>query len=124
MAWPPKSGERLPGAEAVVGVRSKLIGYSLNVSHRGGRAKAHGFKSILGITADDVGYLARVIQLGVTDAPIAEVRPNPPHGINCAVDLPIRGVHGKSGRTVAVRTVWEIAEPGANPRLVSAFPRP
>jgi hypothetical protein len=105
-------------------LRRKLSDYSLNLRHRDGGPKARGFQAILGITLDDLGYLAQSIEIGILTAQIESVRANPPHGCNCIVVVPVRGLHDKSGRIVNVRTAWEIAELGAPPRLVSAFPRP
>jgi hypothetical protein len=124
MPCPPRAGELLPRAREAFGVRKKLAGYSLNMSNEGGRPKAQGFKQILGITLDDLDYLAASIKTGVITAPVESVRANPPHGINCIVVVPIRGLNEKSARIIDVRTVWEIAGPGTPPRLVSAFPRP
>ncbi len=124
MSWPPKIGEPLPGAENAFGVRKKLADYSLNLNHEDGRPKARGFNLILGITLDDLDHLARSIKVEILTAPIDSVRRNPLHGVNCIVELPVHGIHEKSGRIVNVRTVWEIVRYGAPPRLVSAFPRP
>jgi hypothetical protein len=54
MTWPPRAGELLPNAGEAFGVREKLAGYSLNVSHEHGGPKALGFKLILGILRDDL----------------------------------------------------------------------
>lgn len=124
MTWPPKAGELLPRAGDAFGVRKKLASYSLNMSHEFGGPKALGFRLILGITLDDLDYLAHAIKVGILTAPIESVRINPPHGINCIVVLLVRGLHEKSTRLVEVRTAWEIANFSARPRLVSAFPRP
>ena len=124
MTWPPKVGEPLPRADEAFGVHEKLAGYSLNVTHEDGGPKARGFRSILGITLDDLDYLAHSIEVGVLATPVGSVRANPPHGANCIVVIPVRGLGEKSARIVDVRTVWEIAKQGARPRLVSAFPRP
>jgi hypothetical protein len=105
-------------------VRRKLADYSLNMSHEHGGSKAQGFKVILGIKLYDLDYLAHSIEIGVLAAAVESVRINSPHGINCIVVIPVRGLHEKSRRIVDVRTAWEIAEDGAPPRLVSAFPRP
>lgn len=105
-------------------MRSKLVGYALNVTHRHGGPKARGSEKILGITLRDTDHLEHAIQTGILTAPIIESRPNPPHGITCAVDMRVGGVGDKSNRSVAVRTIWEITDPAARPRLVSAFPRP
>jgi len=124
MAWPPQVGEPLPDGVEVTGVRTKLVRYSLDVTHEDGGPKARGFESILGITIDDVDHLASAIRIGVLSARVSEVRANPPHGFNCAVDIAVRGVGDKRSRTIDVRTVWEIKDRGQRPRLVSAFPRP
>jgi hypothetical protein len=92
--------------------------------HEDGGPKARGFKLILGITLDDLDYLAHSIEVEILTAPIESVRVNPPHGVNCIVVVPILGLHEKSTRIVNVRTAWEIAKQCAPPRLVSAFPRP
>ncbi len=105
-------------------MRKKLAGYSLNMSHEHDGPKAQGFKLILGIKLDDLDYLAHSIEIGVLTAAVESVRINPPHGVNCIVVIPVQGLHEKSTRVVNVRTAWEIAEHGAPPRLVSAFPRP
>jgi hypothetical protein len=70
---------------------------------------------ILGITIVDVEYLERTIRTGVLTTPISAVRNNPPYGVNCVVELSVRGIGTKSGRTVDVRTVWEIEGLGAFP---------
>jgi hypothetical protein len=124
MTWPPRVGELLPRAREAFDVQKKLAGYSLNMSHEHGGPKALGFKLILGITLDDLDYLARSIEAGIVFAPIESVRFNPPHGVNCSVVVPVRGLHEKSMRIVDVRTVWELVRQDAPPRLVSAFPRP
>jgi hypothetical protein len=124
MTWPPKVGEPLPRATEVIGIRAKLADYSLNLNHTDGGPKARGFKLILGITLVDLEHLARSIEFEVPTAPIESVRPNPPHGVNCIVVVPVQGLGEKSARIVNVRTAWEIADHGAPPRLVSAFPRP
>lgn len=105
-------------------MRKKLAGYSLNVGHEHGGPKALGFRLILGITVDDLEHLAHSIEIGILSTRVGSVRANPPHGINCIVVVPVQGLNEKSARIVDVRTVWEIADQGAQPRLVSAFPRP
>ncbi len=76
---------------------------------------------MLGITIDDIGYLADAIETGVLETVVSEVRDNAPYGFNCVVDLPIRGLRTKSDRIVEVRTVWQILDPEASPRLVTAY---
>jgi hypothetical protein len=124
MTWLPKVGEPLPRAAEAIGIRAKLANYSLNLSHEDGGPKARGFKLILGITLDDLEYLAKSIEFKVLTAPVESVRPNTPHGVNRIVVVPVQGLDEKSARIVDVRTAWELADRSAPPRLVSAFPRP
>jgi hypothetical protein len=123
MAWPPKIGDPLPRAAEATGVRRKLSAYCLDPSHESGGSKARGFELILGITIDDLGYLEGAILTGAVTVEICAVRDNAPYGVNCAIGVPVRGRGGKEGRLAEVRTVWEVADGDAVPRLVSAFPR-
>jgi Domain of unknown function (DUF6883) len=119
--WPPQVGEALPRRELAFGVRDKLATYSLDVTHERGGPKARGFELMLGITIDDIEYLAEAIEAGILEIAVSEVRENSPYGFNCAVSVPIRGLDAKSDRTLDVRTVWEITDPAAAPRLVTAY---
>ncbi len=121
--WPPQVGQLLPRAAEAVGMRIKLAAYSLDLNHKRGGPKAEGFKRILGITIEDIDYLEDAIWAAILEVPVSEVRPNPPHGINCVVDFDLRGLHDKSDRVAKIRTAWELTGPGDPPRLVTAFPK-
>jgi hypothetical protein len=123
MPWPPKVGQLLPHREAAFGVRDKLAGYVLNQRNEIGGAKARGFERILGITVDDIDYLEATILDAVETAPIDSIRDNSPYGVNCVVDVQVRGLRDKSGRMLRVRTVWLLADASTPPRLVSAYPK-
>jgi hypothetical protein len=114
----------LPRAAEAFGVRYKLETYSLDVTNEVGAPKARGFDLILGITIDAIEHLEAQILARVLDTPVSDVRNNPPYGIRCTVDMPIRGIGVKADRVVRVRTAWEIAESGDPPRLVTAYPKP
>jgi hypothetical protein len=120
--WPPQEGQLLPRAAEAVGMRIKLAAYSLDLAHEKGGPKAKGFKLILGITIEDIDYLEDAIETAILGIPICEVRPNPPHGINCVVDFELRGLRDKSDRIANIRTAWELTGPGEVPRLVTAYP--
>ena len=120
----PAVGELLPRAAEAFGLRYKLETYSLDVNHNDGGPKARGFELILGITIDAIDYLETQILARVLDTPISEVRDNPPHGVNCAVDIQVRGIGATADRVATVRTAWIISTPGDPPRLVNAFPKP
>jgi uncharacterized protein len=120
----PAVGELLPRAAEAFGVRYKLATYSLDITHKSGGPKARGFDRILGITIDAIEYLEAQILARVLDTPVSEVRDNPPHGVNCAVDIQVRGIGAKADRIVTVRTAWIVSTPDDPPRLVNAFPKP
>lgn len=124
MYWPPRVGEPLPRAAEAIGVRRKLIAYSLNPNNEAGGAKAQGFEMILGITYENLEYLEGAIQTGIMAVKVEAVRENPPHGINCVVAVPVRGLSDKNSRMVYVRTVWSLGGEGERPRMATAFPRP
>ncbi|MGH2903688.1 MAG: DUF6883 domain-containing protein [Solirubrobacteraceae bacterium] len=117
-------GEPLPRAAAAYGVRRKLAGYSLDLAHEVGGPKALGFKRILGIMLADIDYVEGAIYMGILLMPVSSVEENPPWGISCVVNMPLRGRGEKSGRVVNLRTAWAIDYPGALPRLASAYLKP
>ena len=123
MAWPPRVGELLPRADEAAGVRRKLIAYSLNQTHEMARPKARGFALILGIGIDHVDYLESEVLRGILTEPVCAVRANPPYGVNCVVEIPIRGIGTQRKRVAPVRTIWELTARTAAPRLISAFPK-
>jgi len=114
----------LPRAGRPAHVRRKLADYALNESHEVGGPKARGFRRVLGITIAEIDYLEAAIAEGIARTPISSVRDNAPHGVNCVVDLAVRGVGERRGRLAAVRTVWELTGAQARPRLVSAYLKP
>jgi hypothetical protein len=120
----PTVGELLPRAAEAFGVRDKLAGYSLDMTHEEGRSKAHGFARILGITIEDIGYLEGALHTGVLLAPVGSMRDKPPWGVECVVVVPVRGLGEKSGRVVNVRTAWLLTGTDDPPRMTTAFPRP
>jgi hypothetical protein len=124
VSWPPEAGDLLPRAAQATGVREKLAAYSLNVENVHGAPKARSFERILGITIEHVDYLESAIRAAILNTPVASIRENAPHGINCVVDVLVRGLGDKGERAANVRTVWEIAGRDAAPRLVTAYPKP
>jgi hypothetical protein len=121
VAWPPKPGDLLPRAGEPLGVRRKLVDYSLDPGHGHGWSKANGFSLILGITIENVDYLEAAICTGILNNVISGVRDNLPYGVNCVVEFPLRGVGGYRARVVDLRTVWLLADAVSRPRLLSAI---
>jgi len=97
MGWPPQVGEVLPRAAQATGVRYKLATYSLAPDHRDGGPKAKGFAEMLGISLRSIRHLENEIKAGILEVPISATRPNPPHGIHCVVEFPIRGLGRRQG---------------------------
>lgn len=124
MSWPPMLGEPLPRAAEAVGVREKLINYSLDVGHERGGTKARGFKRILGITIRDIDYLEEAIRRAILTAPVSAVRAQTRYGIHCEVRIEIRGLRDKRARAVTAITGWELAYADAVPRMTTAYLRP
>ena len=124
MAWPPEAGQPLQRAAEAVGVRERLADCSLNPESEFGAPKAHGFALILGIRLEHLDHLEAEIRSGILTTLVASVRENAIHRVNCVVDLPVRGLRDKQDRAVNTRTVWELADKDAAPRLVSAFVKP
>ncbi len=120
----PAVGELLPRGAEAFGVHVKLATYALDPTNKVAVSKVRGFEEILGITLEDIDYLEGAIYTGAVLVPVSEVRDNPPWGPKCVIDLPIRGRGEKSGRVINVRTVWEIAGGGEEPRLVNAYCKP
>lgn len=100
-------------------MREKLLGYSLNLAHTVGGPKARGFERILGITIEDVDHLEAEIRTGILVTPISSVRDGASSGGSCVVEAPVRGVGGKERRAIVVRTVWELTDATAPPRLIT-----
>lgn len=107
-----------------MGIRKKLTDYSLNLTHKQGGPKALGFQRILGITLEDADYLETEIRAGILARPVKSVRPAIPTGFNCLVEVPVRGLGPQAHRFIVVRTAWLLSEPGAHPRMTTAFLKP
>jgi hypothetical protein len=114
----------LPRAAEAIGVREKLIGYSLDLTHESGGPKARGFGQILGITISHVACVEEAIMTGILTAPVQTVRDNRLHGFNCLVEFTLSGVDQKATRVVDLKTIWELASPASPPRLITAYLRP
>lgn len=107
-----------------MGVRVKLLTYSLDLSHDVGGPKARGFAHLLGITLESIDYLEGELHRAAQEVPISSVRENYHGGLNCVIEFPLRGRGRWADRVVNTRSVWELAAPGLPPRLVTAFLRP
>jgi filamentous hemagglutinin len=120
MWWSPRLGEPLPRGAEAVGVHHKLETYSLVPDHPKGGHKAYVFERALGITPEAVDHLAAEIMRGLATQPVTRVWMTP-HGLNCQILVPARGVGIHHERVVTVTTGWELRYVGDRPRLVSAY---
>jgi filamentous hemagglutinin len=120
-SWPPIIGERLPSADKAFGIVEKLTAYCLNLDHEIGAHKARMFQRLLGIDAADVAYLADVLQRGVRNAPITDIRDNTPFGLLCEVRIPVAGLRDRQDRAFDIVTSWELRHAKDAPRLVTAY---
>jgi hypothetical protein len=91
------------------------------VAEHAGEPKARRFDQLLGITDQAAGYLEGQIMARIRDTPVTAVRENPPHGVNCAVDVAVRGIGANADQVITVRTIWIYKTPDAPPQLVSAY---
>ena len=108
---------KLPAAERAVIAPAKIRDYLLSTSHPIGRFKASFFIS-LGYTGANWRRLERDL-LAIAASAEAERGKDSRHGQK----YEIRGIlHGPSGRTAKVLTVWIMLFGSDVPQFVTAFP--
>jgi hypothetical protein len=107
---------KLPNAERAVVEMEKLLAYSLNPGHEVGKHKAVVFKSVLGVTLEDAGWLRETILRRVIDSEAAPGDESP-FGEKYVVDIEV----ARGGRTATVRTTWIVAHGTDFPRLTSCY---
>lgn len=117
----PRIGAVLPAAGHAHGIRDKLLRYSLNRDHPDGRHKAERFRRVMGIDQDSVDRLLVIIASGVRRYPVSAIRERGQFGPLCEVRIPVGERFDGRTRPVSIVTSWEIREPGAPPRLVTAY---
>jgi hypothetical protein len=123
MPWPPQVGELLPRRDEPEGIEEKLRRYSLVPSHEIGGPKANGFLVILGIDLASIDYLISQIRDGITHTPISKVETKGTDTKACTVRFQITGIGRYSHREAWLRTGWRLDDPGARPRLSTAYLR-
>lgn len=83
------------------------------------RGHSSEWAKVLHVGPDDADVVWVAIAAAIMTAPVSRAIDTGKHGVNCRVDVEL--VIGK--RSAPVRTVWNYAEAGSAPRLVSAYPR-
>jgi hypothetical protein len=106
---------KLPNGDRAVILMDKLLGYCLNPDHIRGKHKARVFKSVLGITADNVGQLEALVRQAALEGEIIQERETN-FGQEFKLDWMIPGTD-----SVELRTIWIVPPHSIEPQLVSAF---
>lgn len=110
---------RLPNAQQAGVERGKIIDYLLNPAHPDNAGKAPFFLA-LGFGRDEWQSLAGALVRMAETTEVAKCMESP-HGRKYVLD---GRLETPSGRSPFVRTVWIIDSGSAQPRLVTAYPRP
>jgi hypothetical protein len=108
----------LPGAERAYVEEQKIAGYLLSFSSEDGQHKAAFFERF-GFMVDDWRALADALVQHASHGLVSAVEANEPFGLIYVVEGPLRT---PTGRRPDVRSVWEVREHGAAPRLITAYP--
>jgi hypothetical protein len=108
--------DRLPNALAAQIDLRKLRDYCLSPQHPRGRNKARVFRASLGLEQRDASWLEAAIKAALVDAEAVKESTDD-YGTRWRVDLLLQ----RQGRFALVRTVWQIPEDGAAPRLVTCY---
>jgi hypothetical protein len=105
----------LPNGDRAIIPIEKLLGYCLNPEHSKGKHKARVFKSALGITAENVDELIRLIRQAAIDGVVVQELETA-LGREFKLDWTILGTDA-----IELRTIWIISQGSIDPQLVSAF---
>ncbi|HEX3042897.1 MAG TPA: hypothetical protein VHP56_12485 [Solirubrobacterales bacterium] len=113
MGWPPRPGESLPRAADAWCAQEKWLAWIL-------AAEGHGpeWAKVLRVEAGHWEFTWATLKEAVREAAIETVRPLEAGSVSCGVTVEI--TIGR--RTALVVSAWHYAEPGAAPRLVTAYP--
>jgi|GEM_PF-1591091 len=115
MGWPPQVGEALPRAADAWCVEEKWFAWILADDGHGPE-----WANVLQVDSDEWELAWQALKGAVRKAAIKTVRSLNTGGVTCGVRVEL--TIGK--RTVPVVSAWHYAEPGAAPRLVTAYPTP
>jgi len=108
---------KIPNAERAIIGQEKITLYLLNTEHRRGGSKAALLVSF-GYTVDDWSRLADDLRLYHLTADITIVRETPygtRYEIRASLDTP-------NGRSLTVRSIWQIDIGTDYPRFITLFP--
>ncbi len=107
---------KLPNGDRAFVPLEKFTEYSLNPDHPSGRHKAKVFKSALGLTREDAGFLQQtVLSIAATDDALAVASTS--YGERYVIDFTLTTDSG----TARVRAAWIIRTDEDFPRLTSCY---
>lgn len=106
----------LPNAEYAIVPMEKLTGYALNHEHPIGKHKAVVFKSVLGISIADAGYLRDKIKEAVLSCEAIPTRLDK-FGQRYQIEFEIE----RNGRSAIILTSWILPYGELSPHLVSCY---
>lgn len=113
MGWPPQVGEVLPRATDAWCVPEKWLAWILADDGHGAE-----WAKVLQVEAKEWELAWNALKEAVRDTAIKTVRLLDAGGVSCGVSAEL----SIGGRTAPVVSAWHYAEPGAAPRLVTAYP--
>ncbi len=106
----------MPGGDAAIVDREKLLGYCLNAEHPRGKHKARVFASVLGFTAENADELRAALLAG---AATADAHPGvfDQFGTRYMLEFEIIGPRGSG----IVKSLWIVRRNESAPRLTSCY---
>lgn len=113
MGWPPQVGEALPRAADAWCAQEKWLAWILADDGHGPE-----WAKVLQVEADEWELAWKALKEAVREVSIETVRSLDAGGVSCGVTAELT----IGERTAPVVSAWHYPEPGAAPRLVTAYP--
>lgn len=113
MSWPPQVGDPLPRAADAWCVQEKWLAWILAEDGHGPE-----WAKVLQVEPDEWELAWQALKGAVLEAAIRTVRSLDGGGVTCSVRVELT----IGERTAPVVSAWHYPEPGAAPRLVTAYP--
>lgn len=108
---------KLPNRERAIVSPDKLIKYLLNPDHKKGGTKAHVLASA-GYTTENWRQLENDLRQYHLTADVSESKQTA-YGVSYEIRAPLQS---PNGRTLIVRSIWQIDKGTTDPRFITLFP--